>query len=57
MSDIKAEKKGSTLVLTIQLREPRPSSTGKMTLVYTSGGFKDLGVDGLRANITIGTRN
>ena len=31
---------GGNLVLTVPLAAPYPSSTGKMNLRYTSGGFK-----------------
>ena len=54
MSEMKATIKGKMLVLEIPMDTPRPSNSGKMNLHFTSGGFKQITTDGLRANITIG---
>lgn len=55
------KREGDELVIRIPVGKGRMSSTGKMTLFYSSGGFKDTGVDmggmPLRANITVGVRN
>lgn len=32
-------QKGNKLVIEVDLGEPRPSSSGKTEIVYTSGGF------------------
>ncbi len=53
LSDMTAKVEGQTLVLTIRLQAPRPSSTGKMNLYFTTGGFQQVTPDGLRANVTI----
>jgi len=44
---------GKTLTLTIPLEEPRPSSTGKMLIRFTSGGFTQVHTNGLRVNLTV----
>ncbi len=43
---------GNKAIITVELHEPRPSSTGKTNIVYTSGGFKAAN-GSLRVNITI----
>ena len=48
--DIKLD--GQKFTITGELEAPRPSSTGKSLIVYTSGGFV-LTADGLRVNLTI----
>jgi len=56
------KREGDELVIRVPLGKGRMSSTGKMTLYYSSGGFKDTGVETakgemIRANITVGVRN
>lgn len=52
------DAKAKTLTITIKCETPRPSSTGKMDLIYTSGGFKPVDVEiagrMVRANVTLG---
>jgi len=55
--DVKRED--DILHLELQLAEPRPSSSGKMHLVFSTGGFQII-TEGseqnppLRANVTVG---
>lgn len=46
----KAEKKGKQLILTLDLHEPKPSSTGKSFLVAGTGGNQvtEVEVDGYK---------
>ena len=37
---MKAEIKGNTLTITMDMQEPRPSASGKTLVVATSGGNK-----------------
>lgn len=50
---MQAKLDGNILILTIPLEAPRPSSTGKMLLRYTSGGFTQVTNNGLRVNLTV----
>ena len=50
---MEAKVVNGNLVLTVPLSAPYPSSTGKMNLRYTSGGFKQVTADGLRINLTV----
>jgi len=51
-----AKLEGRKLILEIYLEDPHPSKTGKMSLEYSTGGFKTITADGLRANIVIGRK-
>lgn len=57
-----AKLEGTELTLKIQV-DPKgePSSTGKMNLIYTSGGWQDINVEGsstrLKFNMSMGYRN
>ena len=42
---MKVEKKGNELVITIPLKNPKPSSTGKTLIVCTSGGVQALPIE------------
>jgi hypothetical protein len=46
---MKVERKGNTVIITVELeKNPKPSSTGKSLVLYTSHGFKwteDLGIN------------
>lgn len=53
MEILKASRIGDELTLVIKLSPGTPSSTGKMKLVFTSGGWKNL-MDNLKFNLTIG---
>ncbi len=50
---MKATVANGTLTLTIPLEAPRPSSSGKMNLRFTSGGFQQVTPEGLRVNLTV----
>ena len=50
---VTAKLEGGNLVLVVPLVSPYPSSTGKMNLRYTSGGFQQVTPDGLRINLTV----
>jgi hypothetical protein len=61
MLTAKHDAKNNTITITIPVGTPRPSSTGKMDLIATTGGFKELEgvvIDGrpVRANITLGMK-
>lgn len=45
-----------TVTIKVKLGTPRPSSTDKMNIEYTSGGFQTITEDGLRMNLTIGRK-
>lgn len=51
------KKEGQNLVVTIPLGKATPSKSGKMSLVGCTSGWKDTGVDGLKANIMVGKPN
>mgnify|MGYP001611915383 FL=1 len=53
MAELEARIEGSNLVLVVPLEGPRPSSTGKMNLRYTSGGVRQVLPNGLRVNLTV----
>lgn len=50
---MQCEKNGDTLIIKVKLGKPRPSSTGRTNIVYTSGGFVPIGEDGMKINLTI----
>ena len=50
---MQAQLDGKTLTLVIPLEAPRPSSTGKMLIHFTSGGFSQVHSYGLRVNLTV----
>lgn len=55
--EVEYNPKEKTVVIKVKLGKPRPSSTGKMLIEYTSGGFQTITDDGLRMNLTIGRKN
>ncbi len=49
-------KKGNTLTITCELQPPRPSSTGKTNILFTTGGFTPVqGENGMKVNLTVVT--
>lgn len=48
---MEVKKEGNKVTITIELQPPRPSSTGKTTILYTSKGFRWL--EGMGINLTI----
>jgi hypothetical protein len=49
---MKVEKNGNTVTITIELdKNPKPSSTGKSLIAYTSHGFQ--WIEDLGLNLTI----
>lgn len=42
---MKAEVKGKQLIITIDLQDPQPSSSGKMMIVASTGGFQNSGAN------------
>lgn len=62
---MKARIEGDKLIIEIDLEEPRLSSTKKMKLIASSGGWQKLKVEGapedyageqIKANVTVGFR-
>ena len=57
---MKVKRTGNTLAITVELDpDGWASSTGKMRLHYTSGGFTSVpipDVEGARVNLTIGVK-
>lgn len=52
---MKAQINGDKLVITIDLQPPQPSSSGKMMIVASTGGFQNSGamLDGKPISISI----
>lgn len=49
--DIKID--GRKVVVTFNLQEPRPSSSGKSDLLYSTGGFVPINGTDMRINLTV----
>ncbi|UCG52849.1 MAG: hypothetical protein JSW58_04655 [Candidatus Latescibacterota bacterium] len=49
---MKVKVNGNTVTATIELREGRPSSTGKSTILFTTGGYVPI-AEGMRISINI----
>lgn len=50
---MKLEREGNILKIEIELGEGRPSSTGKTTVLYSSGGFQWNSEKGVGINLTV----
>lgn len=58
MIQAKYDEAKQEITLVIKVHPPEASNSGKMDLIYTSGGFKDMNISingrTVRGNITLG---